>query len=163
MPCERIQLPCKLASFICWGVSHPHTPRYFRPWDYSLDVGIEGARAPHFSKTQAKCLFSCNLIAIVKSFENAKIIGKNTFSTVSEDHSFKISRRRTLPVGLALFHHAKSFILSASVLSPGKVLNHHHHYHHHHHLVLSSLFAPEGGLGLTLGSVFACHLFKRGD
>ena len=30
-------------------------------------------------------------------------------------------------------------------------------------LVLSSLFAPEGGLGLTLGSVFACHLFKRGD
>ena len=28
---------------------------------------------------------------------------------------------------------------------------------------LSSLFAPEGGLGLTLGSVFACHLFKRGD
>ena len=30
-------------------------------------------------------------------------------------------------------------------------------------LVLSSLFAPEGGLGLTLGSVFACHLCKRGD
>ena len=26
-----------------------------------------------------------------------------------------------------------------------------------------SQFAPEGGLGLTLRSVFACNLFKRGD
>ena len=31
MPCERIQLPCKLSSFICWGVSHPHPPGIFAP------------------------------------------------------------------------------------------------------------------------------------
>ena len=31
MPCERIQLPCKLSSFICWEVSHPPHPPIFSP------------------------------------------------------------------------------------------------------------------------------------
>ena len=30
-------------------------------------------------------------------------------------------------------------------------------------ILSSSHFTPEVGLGLTLGSVFACHLFKRRD
>ena len=31
------------------------------------------------------------------------------------------------------------------------------------YVLYCSHFAPKGDLGLTLGSVFPCHLFKRGD
>ena len=91
---------------------------------------------------------------------------------VSSKHSCQSSSSIII---INLYHQSLSSIFIINLyhqsLSSIFIINHHHHQssssikinHHHHHLVLSSLFAPERGLGLTLGSVFACHLFKRGD
>ena len=47
---------------------------------------------PHFSKTRVKCPFSCSLVALLESFENAKMNRKYAFPAISEDLTFKISR-----------------------------------------------------------------------
>ena len=44
-----------------------------------MDVGTGGHREhmpPHFSKTRAKGPFSCNLVALLENFENAKVSSK---------------------------------------------------------------------------------------
>ena len=44
----------------------------------AMDVGTGGTgdTCPNFSKTWAKWPFSCNLVALLESFENAEITGK---------------------------------------------------------------------------------------
>ena len=52
--------------------------------------GTKGARAPYFSKSRAKCPFSCNLLALREVSEDAKITIKYTFPAVLEGLGLKI-------------------------------------------------------------------------
>ena len=50
MPCKRIQLPCKLSSFLCWGCHTPHTP-VFSPLGRIVQLQIVVYLQPLFSAT----------------------------------------------------------------------------------------------------------------
>ena len=81
---------------------------------------------PHFSRIRANCPFSCNLVAFLESFEDAKTASKMHISC-----DFRGSKLQNYTPGLpkllhiqgqALSHHAKSFTVSLDVLSPDIVL-----------------------------------------
>ena len=63
----------------------------YQTWD--IGAGDTGGTCPHFSKSRAKCPFSCNLVALLEDPEVAKISSKTHAS-----RDFRGSKFHNLPV-----------------------------------------------------------------
>ena len=61
-----------------------------------MDIGTRSREdmgpLPHFSKTRAKCPFSCNLVPLLKYFENAEINRK-----AHDSGDFRMSKLQNFP------------------------------------------------------------------
>ena len=78
---------------------------------------------PHYSKTQTKCPFLCNLGGLLESFADAKIDKKYMFPAISEDLSFKNVLREHAPRPCSLFamFYPPDYVLYLNSRSPAKV------------------------------------------
>ena len=88
MPCEKIQLPCKLSSFLCWGYHTPHTPPVFSPLATRLPFGLS-VSSEIFQKRLCQALEGLNGVATVA--EDILVYGiGDTFEEATIDHDAKL-------------------------------------------------------------------------